>query len=156
MGRAQRARSIATGALFIIILLATVWSCSAPERPPEIDNPPVPADVQGRSFLNNLKAQTPVDWRQEIYYHYWQHILHRDVAAHIGVRTKDYKLIFYYGLPMGLTDKEATEPEWEMFDLRSDPMEMNNVYGQPSYQTVQDSLQGRLKQLQTEFDDVMD
>jgi hypothetical protein len=57
---------------------------------------------------------------------------------------------------MGLTDKEATEPEWEMFDLRSDPMEMNNVYGQPSYQTVQDSLQGRLKQLQTEFDDVMD
>ncbi len=113
----------------------------------------IPQDIQGRSFLNNLRAQTPAYWRQEIYYHYWQHILHRDVAAHIGIRTRDYKLIFYYGLPLGLTSYEATDPEWEMFDLRNDPMEMNNVYGIPSYSGALDTLQQKLRHLQITFDD---
>lgn len=114
---------------------------------------PIPEDVQGRSFLPNIKGNTPEDWRQEIYYHYWQHILHREVAAHIGVRTRTEKLIFYYGLPLGQTEKEPTPPEWELFDLANDPMEMKNVYGDERYEKTTDSLKHILKRLQLEFDD---
>jgi len=113
----------------------------------------IPADVQGRSFLPNLQGSTPNDWRNTIYYHYWQHILHRDVAAHIGVRTHDYKLIFYYGLPLGYTQEEATQPEWEMFDLQNDPEEMKNIYQDPQYQQVREDLKQQLKDLQMHYQD---
>ena len=112
-----------------------------------------PEEMQGKSFLNNLKGDTPEDWRQSIYYHYWQHLLHRDVAAHYGIRSKDRKLIFYYGLPLGQTDYEPTEPEWEMFDLEKDPGEMKNVYGDPEYQSEIVDLKKELIQLQDLYDD---
>ena len=39
-----------------------------------------------------------------MYYRYW---MHNDgdhhVPAHYGVRTKQYKLIYYYGKPLGMT-----------------------------------------------------
>lgn len=110
-----------------------------------------PEEVQGRSFLAQLKGSTPKDWRQEIYYHYWQHILHRAVAAHIGIRTKEHKLIFYYGLPLGQTDKAPTPPEWELFDLVQDPAEMYNVYGQSNYESITRTLKEQLKTLQVEY-----
>ena len=113
----------------------------------------IPEELQGRSFANNLKGQTPEDWRNEIYYHYWQHLLHRDVASHIGIRTNDHKLIFYYGLPLGLTDYPATDPEWEMFDLKSDPGEMYNIYDDSERELLQDSLKHKLKELQIKYDD---
>lgn len=113
----------------------------------------VPNDVQGRSFLPNLKGETPTDWREAVYYHYWQHILHREVAAHIGVRTQDKKLIFYYGLPLGQTDKPPTLPEWEFFDLKKDPSEMYNAINDPEYMATVDSLKHRLKELQIRYDD---
>ncbi|MEM9326824.1 MAG: sulfatase [Bacteroidota bacterium] len=113
----------------------------------------VPGEVQGRSFHSQLHGQTPEDWRQAMYYHYWQHILHRDVTAHIGIRTKEHKLIFYYGLPLDVTDKAATPPEWEMFDLENDPEEMRNVYNQEGYLEVTARLKDELKALQVALDD---
>lgn len=110
-------------------------------------------EMQGRSFLNNLKGNTPSDWPEAVYYHYWQHLLHRDVAAHFGVRTKTHKLIFYFGLPLGQTDYPATTPEWEMFDLVSDPDEMNNVYNRSEYARNQNVLKGKLRELQDKYDD---
>lgn len=38
----------------------------------------------------------------------------------------------------------ATEPEWELFDLEADPLEMRNVYADPSYQDVVTSLKEEL------------
>lgn len=113
----------------------------------------VPAEMQGRSFLPNMKGHTPDDWREAVYYHYWQHILHREVAAHYGIRTKSRKLIFYYGLPLGQTEFEPTPPEWEMFDLESDPTEMHNVYGDPNYANEIKGLKDQLIELQEQFND---
>jgi arylsulfatase A-like enzyme len=110
-------------------------------------------EMQGRSFLNNLKGETPTDWPDPIYYHYWQHLLHRNVSAHFGLRTKNHKLIFYYGLPLGQTDYEPTPPEWEMFDLASDPDEMNNLYDQPTYLTIQNMLKDKLIYYQNLYED---
>ena len=110
-------------------------------------------DIQGRSFLDNMKGQTPSDWPEAIYYHYWQHLLHRDVAAHFGIRTKNHKLIFYYGLPLGQTEYPPTVPEWEMFDLSKDPGEMYNVYNHDEYLEIQDQLKNKLHELQDKYDD---
>ena len=37
---------------------------------------PVPEAVQGNSFFSNLKGKTPQDWRQSMYYHYYDCLLY--------------------------------------------------------------------------------
>ncbi|MEN0050792.1 MAG: sulfatase-like hydrolase/transferase, partial [Bacteroidota bacterium] len=56
----------------------------------------VPNYMQGKSFAKVLGGETPEDWREGTYYRYWMHLVHHDVPAHFGIRTNDYKLIFYY------------------------------------------------------------
>ncbi len=108
-----------------------------------------PDFMQGQSFRSILRGQTPVNWKQATYYRYWMHMSHFAIPAHYGIRTKSYKLIYYYGEPLGMADTEyvrrwvegsprikSTEPEWELFDLVKDPHEMNNVYADPEYAEV--------------------
>ena len=59
-----------------------------------------PDFMQGRSFLPLLEGKRPDDWPTATYYRYWMHMAHHDNPAHYGIRTKDYKLIFFYGLPL--------------------------------------------------------
>ncbi len=56
------------------------------------------------------------------------------VPAHYGVRTHRYKLIYYYGKPLGMSGAHppATEPDWELYDLEKDPREMQNLYHDPA------------------------
>ena len=115
-----------------------------------------PAEMQGRSFRGNLEGRTPKNWRSSMYYRYW---MHNDgshhVPAHYGVRTKEHKLIYYYGTPLGKAGarEPATKPEWELYDLRKDPREMNNVYSDPAYKNVVDRLKTELQRLQQETGD---
>ena len=44
--------------------------------------------------------ETPDQWRDKMYYRYYAHALNR--PAHLGIRTDRYKLIFYYGLSLGM------------------------------------------------------
>ena len=89
-----------------------------------------PAEMQGRSFRPILEGRTPKDWRQSMYYRYWMHLADHGVPAHYGVRTKQWKLIYYYGKALGTSGSidRDTEQEWELFDMVKDPHEMNNVY----------------------------
>ena len=114
---------------------------------------PVPKDIQGRSFKSNLMGQTPADWRETMYYRYWLHTNSR--PAHYGVRTKDFKLIFYYGLPLGKkgTHSEPTNPGWELYDLRNDPFELQNVYNNVRYQDTVTELKKELHRLKSELGD---
>jgi N-acetylglucosamine-6-sulfatase len=66
------------------------------------------------------------------------HMAHHDNPAHYGIRTQDYKLIFFYGLPLDAKGAVAdpTPPHWELYDLTKDPHEMNNVFDQPEYAEV--------------------
>lgn len=114
-----------------------------------------PADFQGRSFLANLRGQTPSDWPVDMYYRYWMHMAHHDNPAHYGIRTQNYKLIFFYGLPLDAKGamKETTPAYWELYDLKKDPQEMNNVYGQPAYAKIQSDLKKRLLELKKEVGD---
>ena len=116
---------------------------------------PAPADMQGRSFRANLHGKTPSDWRASMYYRYWMHLADHYVPAHYGVRTRKYKLIFYYGLPLGRSGaiKTPTDPEWELFDLQKDPHEMNNVYADPAYAPVVKELKAELLRLKAAVGD---
>jgi len=116
---------------------------------------PVPEDMQGESLRPLFNGETPASWRTSMYYRYWMHRPHFDVAAHYGIRTEDYKLIFYYGLPLnaaGAVDK-PTPPEWELFDLKKDPNEMNSVYDDPAYADVVKNLKSELLRLKDEAGD---
>lgn len=115
-----------------------------------------PAEMQGRSFGKVLAGGKAKEPRKAAYYRYW---MHNDgdhhVPGHYGVRTKDYKLIYYYGKPLGMTGafEPATAPEWEFFDLRKDKREMMNRYSEPAYQGVIAKLKVELARLQKEVGD---
>ena len=112
--------------------------------------------MQGRSFAQNLAGKSPSDWRQSMYYRYWMHLGGgHTVTAHYGVRTHTHKLIYYYGQALGKKGavNKPTPPEWEMFDLEKDPREMRNVYDDPAYAGVRESLKKELARLKDHYQD---
>jgi len=114
---------------------------------------PTSPDMQGRSFRANLRGQTPPDWRQSMYYHYWQQCTR---PAHYGVRTKRHKLIFFHGVNIegkGQPNHESTKPGWELYDLLKDPHELKNVYTDPAYAAVVKELKAELTRLKKELGD---
>ena len=74
------------------------------------------------------------------------------------MRTGRYKLIYYYGLAAGFEDVgiEPSQPEWELFNLKEDPQEMNNVYADPDYANVVKELKSGLFRLKRELGDTDD
>ncbi len=115
----------------------------------------IPPSFQGRSFLPLLQGETPADWQTSMYYRYWMHGAHHNVCAHYGVRTLRYKLIYYYGDPLGQEGAVGPnmQPEWELFDLEKDPRELNSVYSDPDYADVVAELKAELKRLQDKVGD---
>ncbi len=128
----------------------------------------IPEDMQGRSLRPLLEGNTPDDWRQSMYYRYWMHGAHFNIPGHYGIRTQDYKLISFYnkGLgydhdpqyPSGNWEREGNmvtdgNPYWELYDLRKDPNELNNVYDNVDYADIVKDLKEQLKQLKVEYDD---
>jgi arylsulfatase A-like enzyme len=113
----------------------------------------VPEEMQGESITPLLQGNTPENWRDAVYYRYWQHLLHRDVTAHYGIRTKTHKLIYFYGLPLGMTDYPPVKPSWELFDLVHDPHEMNNIYDDPENSELIKELKEELLKLKVQYDD---
>jgi arylsulfatase A-like enzyme len=101
---------------------------------------PVPGEMQGRSLVPLLQGRRPADWRDGIYYHYYEYPGVHAVQRHYGIRTDRYKLIHYY-----LID------EWELFDLERDPDEMRSVYDDPGYATVVTDLKARLTALRQAY-----
>jgi arylsulfatase A-like enzyme len=99
---------------------------------------------QGQSFRSILKGETIDDWRTSMYYRYWQHLDIR--PGHLGVRNDQFKLIYFYGEPLGMNGamKIKTEPFWEFYDLKEDPGEGTNLIHDPDYfeavQTMRDLL----------------
>lgn len=110
----------------------------------------VPEIMQGRSFRPAAEDGTLEDWRQSVYYRYWMHMAHHWVPAHYGIRTKQWKLIFFYGLKLdasGCTHPdcdEPTEPGFELYDMVNDPGETTNLVSDPRYTEVFNSLKREL------------
>lgn len=112
--------------------------------------------TQGRSFRANVEGRTPKDWRKAMYYRYWMHNDNdHHVPGHYGIRTERYKLVYYYGKPLGMSGAHPpdTAPEWELYDLKSDPREMRNLYNDPSQGKLVRELKAQLAALQREYGD---
>ncbi|MGJ3244073.1 MAG: sulfatase family protein [Opitutales bacterium] len=100
---------------------------------------PEPNYMQGRSIRPLLQGDTPDDWTDLAYHRYWmnQDRVH-NAYAHYGIRTHDYKLIYWYNEDLGEpgANSGTDQPEWELFDLHKDPLELNNVYQDLDYVEV--------------------
>jgi len=104
---------------------------------------PEPDYMQGTSLVPLFSGKTPADWRKAVYYHFYEYPGWHAVKRHYGIRTQRYKLIhFYYNVN-----------EWELYDLKNDPEEMQNVYNNPDYRQVRDSLTTQLRLLQKKYGD---
>jgi len=100
----------------------------------------VPADMQGKSFAPLLDREMAEDWRSSLYYHYYDHGIHK-VGRHDGIRTERYKLIHFY-----------TDDVYECYDLKEDPHEVNNIYGNPEHHKLIDELKSELSDLRTHYE----
>ncbi len=112
-----------------------------------------PSSMHGRSIVPLLRDREPADWRKSTYYRYWMHMTHHDNPAHFGVRTKRYKLIFFYGLHYVPERRKPTQPGWELYDMKNDPHEMNNLYGDAKYAGVVKELKTELRRLRRKYNE---
>ena len=83
-----------------------------------------------------LRGRTPADWRTSMYYRYYHDPGDHNTRAHYGVRTRTHKLIYFW-----------KKDQWELFDLRADPSELLNLYGQPGQEQVTAALKAELQRL---------
>jgi arylsulfatase A-like enzyme len=103
---------------------------------------PIPQEIQGESF-RKLVAGEANEWRDAVYYTYYEYPGAHSVKRHYGVATERYKLMhFYYDID-----------EWEMYDLKNDPMEMRSIYNDPDYAEVQKELHQKLEELRKYYGD---
>src|SRR5690606_22789958 len=95
--------------------------------------------MQGKSFKPLLEGKVSYDdFRDAIYYHYYDYPAFHMVKKHYGVKTKRYKLMHFYD------DIDA----WEFYDLKEDPKELHNAINDQKYQDVIKDMHVKLEALQ--------
>ncbi|MDF1756198.1 MAG: sulfatase [Verrucomicrobiales bacterium] len=104
-----------------------------------------PDDMQGKSLTPLLKGEDVADWRDSIYYHYYEYPSVHQVPRQYGVRTERYKLIHFYQFD-----------SWEFYDLEVDPDELTNQYENPYYQDEIAEVKKELTRLREFYDDDSD
>ena len=104
-----------------------------------------PDYMVGNSLVPLLKGKIPNEWRSDIYYHYYDFPAQHQVRRHDGVRDSRYKLIHFYD-----SKKKQLNCD-ELYDLKNDPNELNNLYGDIKYKKIQDRLQKRLDSYRIEL-----
>ena len=106
----------------------------------------IPSDMQGRSLVPLFKGESPKDWRDSIYYHYYEYPSVHMIPRHYGIRTDRYKLMHFYQFGN----------EWELYDLERDPDELNNLYGKKDAKALTAKLKKQLSDLQKHYQDDSD
>lgn len=103
----------------------------------------VPGDMQGESLMPLITGDQDAWSRDAVYYQYYEYPSVHMVKRHYGVVTRDYKLAhFYYDVD-----------EWELYDRKNDPNEVNNVYDDPAYVEVVEKMKIKLEEVRTLYGD---
>ncbi|WP_250629676.1 sulfatase family protein [Aureibaculum algae] len=98
--------------------------------------------MQGKSFKSILMGNTPKDWQQAMYYHYYEFPYWHHVQPHYGIRTQNYTLAhFYYNIDL-----------WELYDLEKDPQQMNNIINDEAYSNTISDLKIQLTGLMKKYE----
>jgi arylsulfatase A-like enzyme len=109
----------------------------------EIAGLSVPGEMQGKSMMPLAEGKPNVSWRKDWLYEYYEYPGFENVRPCRGVRTDRYKLIHFFIEPQ----------EWELYDLQTDPDEMDNLYGKPGNEELTTHLKERLAALRAETQD---
>jgi len=126
----------------------------------DIANVPIPEDIHGISMLPLLQGKQTGKFRNALYYHYHEFPAEHMVRKHYGIRDRRYKLIRFYddgteaGNRRGIKDYEKAKirlDEWELYDLKADPAEMNNIYGKPGTELISRKLKTKLEKLRRQY-----
>lgn len=112
----------------------------------------VPVSMQGLSLLPVLTQKEFQLPRNNLYYHYYEYPIDsaavtengvmKGVVPHLGIRGKRYKLIYFY-----------TIGEWELYDLKLDPDEQNNLIHNDAYKNTFLNMRQELIHLREIYDD---
>ncbi|MBC7851624.1 MAG: DUF4976 domain-containing protein, partial [Chitinophagaceae bacterium] len=101
----------------------------------------IPDWMQGISLKKQLLSNTPLQ-REYLYYHYYEYPIDHYVAPHLGVRSKNFKLVYFY-----------THNEWEFYDLKKDPTEQKNLIKSTAHAKEIARYKTILNQLRDQYDD---
>ncbi|MEE2657294.1 MAG: sulfatase [Candidatus Latescibacterota bacterium] len=123
----------------------------------------IPATVQGCSLRPLMQGTPPEDWRQSVYYAYYEdswrlrdtgpeqmsepgfrYFTSHRIGPHRGIRTHHDKLIEYH----------SEGDYWEYFDLNSDPHELVNRYDDPACAKRVAELARELSTLRLQYGDL--
>ncbi|MCR5183959.1 MAG: sulfatase [Opitutales bacterium] len=105
-----------------------------------------PEEMQGESFKELLDGEIHPDWRNSLYYQYYEFPAEHWVKRHCAVNFRshdgkeDWKLVHFY-----------KEDLWELYNLKNDPTEMKNIYGAPGTQKVTEMLKAEMTRLQAKY-----
>lgn len=108
----------------------------------EVAKVDIPMDMQGESMLPLFKGNTE-HFREAAYYHYYEYPGIHSVKRHYAIVTEEYKLIHFY----------HDIDEWELYDRKKDPKELNNVYEDPEYAGIRETLHNDLEALREKYGD---
>lgn len=100
----------------------------------------IPGDMQGLSLKPLFRGETPGDWRESVYYNYYEFPAVHSVRRHEGVFDGRYKLMYFYDLE-----------EWELYDTEKDPGEMKSEYDNPEYSVIIEKLKVELEKLKEQY-----
>jgi len=102
----------------------------------------IPSDMQGKSLKPLLEGTvSDDDFRDAVYYHYYDYPAFHMVKKQYGVRTNRYKLMHFY-------DDIDT---WELYDLEQDPEEIHNQIDNPEYDVIEAELRVKLAELEKQY-----
>ncbi|MEF9950919.1 MAG: DUF4976 domain-containing protein, partial [Mucinivorans sp.] len=109
----------------------------------ELAGVPIPSDIQGESFLPILRGERVKNLHPDgLYYHFYEYPGEHQVRRHEGVRGDRYKLMHFYGHDID---------SWELYDLKTDPTELKNLYNEPRMAKVQQDMHARLDRLKVKY-----
>nr|WP_225621125.1 sulfatase [Euzebyella saccharophila] len=104
--------------------------------------PELGKEMQGKSLKPLLNGSiSDDDFREVVYYHYYDYPAFHMVKKHYGIRTKCYKLIHFYD----------DIDQWEFYDLENDSLELHNKIEDPSYSKVITQLHAKLDSVQKAY-----
>ena len=114
-----------------IDIAPTVMQAMGLEKPPHMD---------GQSFLPLAQGQS-IPWREYFLYAYYWEQNYPQTPTHFSLRGDQYKYTTYYGL----WDTD------ELFDIKADPMEQNNLIHNPDFAKTMEQMQDRLYTMMEEL-----
>ena len=94
-------------------------------------------NMQGESFRGLLEG-TQDNFKDAVYYHYYDFPAFHMVKRQYGIRTERYKLIHFYD----------DIDEWEFYDLEKDPKELYNAINDEAYKDIVTRMHKKLDSLQ--------